>query len=290
MRKKIAVTLAVTLACPALFAASLSAGNRMISTTRVTYTSTRLPASFNGFTIAQVSDLHNKVFGEKQKRLIQLVRDAEPDLIAVTGDIIDKRKPDIDAAMSFIDAAVEIAPVYFVYGNHELQSGICGELTDRLLQSGVIILDNSAQRLDRDGGVIDLLGISYYPGVDAMPARIHSSTESIDKQLQILAAETHSGFRLLLAHRPELIGLYEKNGIDLVLAGHAHGGQIRLPWVGGLYSPDQGFLPQYTAGTYQKGKCTMVVSRGLGDSIFPVRVFNRPELVVVTLSAGLTAE
>lgn len=285
MRKKVAVTLAVTLACPALLAAALAAGNRTIVTTRVTYESAKVPASFNGFTIAQVSDLHNKVFGERQERLIRCVKAAKPDIIAVTGDIIDKRAPDIDAAMLFIDAAVDIAPVYFVYGNHELQSGVSKQLSERLLRSGVIILDNATQPLRLNEGVIDLLGLSYYPGVEAMPVRIDNSTESIDRQLDVLAGEAQTGFSLLLAHRPELITLYEKNGMDLVLAGHAHGGQIRLPLVGGLYSPDQGFLPEYTAGTYQQGCCTMVVSRGLGDSIFPVRIFNRPELVIITLAA-----
>lgn len=285
MKKKTAAALAATLVCPALLAVSLAAGNRMIVTTCVTYESIKLPASFNGFTIAQVSDLHNKVFGKNQERLIELVRAAKPDIIAVTGDIIDKRAPDIDAAMQFIDAAVGIAPVYFVYGNHELQSGICDELTERLLKSGVIILDNATQPLRAGDGDISILGVSYYPGVEAMPVRIDNSTESIDRQLHQLASETMGGFRLLLAHRPELIGLYEKNGMDLVLAGHAHGGQIRLPLIGGLYSPDQGFLPEYTAGTYETGDCTMIVSRGLGDSIFPVRVFNRPELVLITLAA-----
>jgi len=228
--------------------------------------------------------LHNKVFGEGQKRLIGAVEAAKPDLIAVTGDIIDKRAPDIDAAMLFVDAAVKIAPVYFVPGNHELQSSVYHELAARLSKSGAVVLDNSVCLLRAGGSAIDLMGVSYYPGVSLPPYRIDSSVESIDRQLGELGQKAQAGFRLLLAHRPELIDIYQKNNIDLVLAGHAHGGQIRLPFVGGLYSPDQGFFPEYTAGSYQQGNCTMIVSRGLGSSIFPVRVFNPPELVVVTLA------
>ncbi len=245
-----------------------------IVVTRSQYVSPKLPDAFDGFTIVQISDLHNKSFGKDQQRLLRRVREIAPDIIVVTGDLIDRRRYDLDMAMTFIEGAVGMAPVYYVPGNHEALSGKYDVIRERLTQAGVTVLDDASVALKKSGGSIFLFGISdpdFYADGAAATAR------------QLGAWSEADGFKILLAHRPELFSLYAENKVDMIFTGHAHGGQIRLPGIGGLFSPDQGFFPAYTSGSYQSVASTMFVSRGLGNSIFPFRVFNRPEVVAVTL-------
>ncbi len=235
-----------------------------------------VPQAFDGFRILQVSDLQSKSFGRSQQRLLELSSAAMPDIIVITGDLMDGHSKDMEAAMVFAAQAVDIAPVYYVSGNHEWLSGRYDELCERLKEAGVTVLDNNHKPLEKDDQAIELLGLkdSTFEG-----------DESFKEELKELAGET-SGFRILLSHHPEYINDYAESGVNLVLSGHAHGGQIRLPFIGGLFAPGQGWFPKYTSGLYEVGDTSLVVSRGLGNSHFPLRVFNRPELVVVTLHAA----
>lgn len=245
-------------------------GNYSIQTTHLTIQDEELPESFNGYKIAQVSDLHNK---DWDSQLIEELQNASPDIIVLTGDLIDSSKTDLPTALEFIDQSKEIAPLYFVTGNHEAWSEEYSQLRKDLIDREVTILDNQELFLTRGSSQIMIAGLQD-------PAFPNSSPE---KTLQTLSNH-FEGFKVLLSHRPELFETYAAHGFDLVFSGHAHGGQFRLPFIGGLIAPNQGLFPEYTAGIYSKKQTRMIVSRGLGNSVIPIRINNRPELVIVTLS------
>lgn len=252
--------------------------NSSPAATQVTVASGALPEAFEGFKISHVSDLHNAVFGRKNEKLLSLIRAAKPDIIAITGDLIDSRHTDIDSALAFVEAAAEIAPVYYVTGNHESRLDF-DEIEPRLIAAGARVLRNEAEDIGRGGERIRLAGIDD-------PSFIRTGGTAEERAAAELEQLGDGGgtFTVLLAHRPELVEVYAEYGAGLVLSGHAHGGQVRLPLLGGLYAPGQGLLPEYDSGLYSLGETQMVVSRGLGNSVAPLRVNNRPELVIVTLS------
>ena len=234
--------------------------------------SERIPASFDGFRIAQVSDLHNAGFWQE---VAEALRQIEPDVIVLTGDLIDSGKTDVEAALSFGSLAVKIAPTYFVSGNHEAWSPAHWEtLRKGLEQAGVTLLEDEKASLERGGAHLTLLGLSD-PAFGGDPVRSLS---------ELAAGE---GYRILLSHRPERMKLYAEAGVDLVFSGHAHGGQFRLPFLGGVLAPDQGFFPEYDSGLYEEEETAMLVSRGIGNSIIPLRVNNRPELIVAELKVSV---
>ncbi len=247
--------------------------------------SEELPLEFNGFKILQVSDLHNTEFGEEHSNIIEKIKECEPDIIVTTGDLIDAEKTNIDLAVEFMAKAVEVAPVYFVTGNHEIRilDNYIG-FEKKLADLGVKILDDNFSEITIDGQSITLIGLRdpmYYDEKD---------DEFYDEDIEITNArlsefeEKTEGYTVLLSHRPELFEIYVKNHIDLVFSGHAHGGQFVLPCVGGAYAPHQGIFPEYDMGVFEKDGTTMLVSRGLGNSIIPLRINNNPELIVVTLN------
>ncbi len=257
--------------------------NNNIVTTNLTYASEKVPESLSGLRILQVSDLHNKKsFGKEGSDLPDKIKEAAPDIIVITGDLIDYHRADIKAAMELIEKIIRIAPVYYVPGNHEAFSGLYPELSSLLKKAGVTVLDFESVRLQKDGAFITLSGADDITFITKK--RSESAKAKFAQKLSDLRAGAE-GFTVLLSHQPQYFGLYAQKGFDLVFSGHAHGGQVRLPLIGGIYAPGQGLFPKYTAGIYEKDGAAMVVSRGLGNSEFPVRVFNRPEIVVLTLLA-----
>ena len=277
MKRRVIVLITAAVLVPALLIWLLWA-NSSPAATQVTVASGALPEAFEGFKIAHVSDLHNAVFGRKNEKLLSLIRAAEPDIIAITGDLIDSRHTDIDSALAFVEAAAEIAPVYYVTGNHESRLDF-DEIEPRLIAAGARVLRNEAEDIGHGGERIRLAGIDD-------PSFIRTGGTAEERAAAELEQLGDGGgtFTVLLAHRPELVEVYAEYGAGLVLSGHAHGGQVRLPLLGGLYAPGQGLLPEYDSGLYSLGETQMVVSRGLGNSVAPLRVNNRPELVIVTLS------
>lgn len=231
-----------------------------------------VPEAFHGFKILHISDLQNKRFGKRQKNLIYRVECTSPDMIVITGDLIDRNRTNLDAAMELVQAIVDLAPVYYVSGNHEHQSGYFEELAECLTKAGVKVMNNGKTVIKRDGDTMVLMGLT-----DKRANPYYSSI------LHMMCKGQEDDFKILLSHRPELFSDYVEEGIDLICSGHAHGGQIRLPGIKGLFAPNQGFFPKYTSGMYREGKTAMVVSRGLGNSTFPFRIGNRPELVEITL-------
>ena len=258
-------------------------GNTALVTTELFVRSEKLPAAFDGFRIVQVSDLHNASFGEGNSELLERVEQAQPDCIALTGDLVDSRHTDVDTALSFAREAAKIAPTYYVTGNHEARLEEWEQLLTGLEEAGVTILQNESILLEREGQSIAFSGVED-PSFHDDPL-LHDTEGIWERNLESLSPE-EGRYTILLSHRPEYFAFYEKLGFDLVLAGHAHGGQFRLPGIGGLWAPGQGLFPEYDAGLYQQGGTAMAVSRGLGNSLFPFRVNNRPEIVAITLQAG----
>ena len=236
----------------------------------------------NGFTIVQISDLHNEEFGEGQKKLLNMVSECNPDMIAITGDFIDCRHPNVDIAMEFIEGALDIAPVYYIPGNHE--RWVFKEYKDlcqRMKEAGVHLMTDTQEPLFYNNNEIVCMGIKDPDFYDAA----ESDTKKLLTREVINEFEyTEEDFTLLLSHRPELFDIYTEAGINLILTGHAHGGQFRLPFIGGLAAPNQGLFPKYDAGVFSENVTHMVVSRGIGNSIIPIRFNNPPEIVVVKLT------
>lgn len=252
----------------AVLGGGLAWGNLSVTTTEFPLRSPAAPEAFRGFRIAHISDWHNAAFTE---RLALAVQEAKPDIICITGDMIDARRTNIPRALDTAKALTAIAPCYYVTGNHEERIPSYPRFEEGLRALGVFVLHNEAVTLGRGGDALTILGADD-------PGRRAEFPDTL-RQLR----EQAEGFSLLLCHRPEKFPLYCEVGFDLVLTGHAHGGQVRIPGIGGVIAPHQGFFPKYDGGLYTDGTTNMVLSRGLGNSLCPLRVNNRPELVVVEL-------
>lgn len=250
--------------------------NRALVRTDYEVTSSNLPQAFDGYRIVQISDLHNTRFGKENGRLLETIRAAQPDIIAITGDFIDSRWTRVEVALEFAKEAVKIAPCYYVTGNHELRDDALEELLDGLRSAGVTVLRGEAVQLHKEDQWIHLVGID-----DITLVSKKQKMESVVAR-QMLKHFVSEHYTMVLSHRPEAFDVYSDLGFDLVLTGHTHGGQIRLPWLGGLFASGE-FFPEYDAGLFQQDATAMVISRGLGNSLFPVRINNRPEVVVITL-------
>ena len=240
-------------------------GNVTVGLTTITVTEDNLPSAFDGYRIVHVSDLHNSWLWEQT---IQRLKEAKPDIICITGDLIDS--DEMENALHFVEEAVKIAPCYYITGNHEMmiaQSSYVA-LMQGLEDRGVIVLMDQSVLLSRDDAQICLVGHKWGNIKDA-------------GQLTNFA-----GYHMLLSHQPECFDDYVAGEYDLVLTGHAHGGQFRLPFIGGLYAPGQGILPDYDSGLYTEGRTDMIVSRGIGNSGFPIRFNNRPEVILIELKCG----
>ena len=256
-------------------------GNTALELNTYTICSPELPDAFDGYRIAQVSDLHNAEFGDGNQRLLDMLREAEPDMIVITGDLIDSRKTVLAVALVFAEEAAQIAPCYYVPGNHEARVSEYPELKTGLEAAGVTVLDDAQVKIETSGESITVIGVND-PSFHA--DYLTGDAAVIDGKLSELAVED-TGFTILLSHRPELFDTYVAHDMDLVLTGHAHGGQFRLPLIGGLVAPNQGLFPKYDAGLYSEGDTNMIVSRGLGNSIIPFRFNNRPEVVLIELES-----
>ena len=253
-------------------------GNNSLTVSSYVCKNKKIPESFEGYRIVQLSDIHNKDF---KGRLSEKVRELSPDMIVITGDLIDSRRTDISVAEKLITETVPIAPVYYITGNHESRIESYSELRAMLEKNGVEVLDGRTVEIEKNGNSITLTGIddAYFFGSGMLSER---EILFADK-LRELAENRGDNFGILLSHRPELIDIYADCGFDIAFTGHAHGGQIRLPFVGGVLTPNQGFFPEYDAGEFRKNGLMMIVSRGLGNSLFPFRIGNRPDIVLCEL-------
>ena len=281
-REKRMVTIAIIISVIILFSAFCWWSNNGLMVTEIEYKNNEIPKEFDGYRIVQLSDLHNKEFGDNQKRLVEKVKEANPDIIIMTGDMIDNYDDDMTPTIDLIQEAVKIAPCYFVTGNHEVDMIHWEPLKKEIEGMGVPVLDSKVVELKKGDSTIELLGLK---DANFITADEHKYADPIQSDLDELV-KGKSEFKILLAHRPEYFEWYSKpnSKIDLVFSGHAHGGQIRIPFINqGVVAPGQGLFPKLTEGITTKNDTSIIVSRGLGNSIIPLRVFNRPEVVVVTL-------
>lgn len=255
--------------------------NNQIVVNNVEVIDQNIPSAFKHYRIIQISDLHSKMFGKNQKKLVEIIEENQPDIIVITGDYIDSAKANyLKAPKILAEKLVDVAPVYYVSGNHEAYSLEANKYSEMLEEIGVVDLNNKKIMLKKSNDEIELLGLAD----PEFNTSFNDDTSYAKRQLGLLKEKQASNnFTILLSHRPELFNVYQDYQINLSLTGHAHGGQIRLPLIGGIIAPNQGILPKYDSGIYQENNSQMIVSRGLGNSIIPQRIFNRPELVVITL-------
>lgn len=276
-RSRRLLKLLVLLALCALF---LWWSNHALQTQRFTYASPRLPEGFDGCVIVQLSDLHGAYFGEDNQELLSRVREAGPDYIFLTGDLLDQyRKTPHSYAAALGGALADIAPTYFITGNHEWALPGVRELKRELEEAGVAVLSNEYVLLERSGDRVLLAGIDDPNGF--------ADQKTPEELAQEVREAWGDGFWLLLAHRNNYFEKqYSLLGADLVISGHGHGGLIRLPFTDGLVSVERTLFPSFTAGFYEANGGEVFVSRGLGNSGPSFRLFNRPQVAVLTLERG----
>lgn len=257
--------------------------NNFLEVSHYAYKSAEVPQGFVGFRVVQISDLHNASFGKENERLFTQIQDLDPDIVVLTGDMVDSGHTNIEVALAFAEKIAASYPTYYVTGNHEvwLEESDKQVLMEGLERTGVICLSDEYVEIERAGSRITLIGLNdeSLGGIKALVTE-----KTTDETKLLTGTEDTGGLQILLAHEPQYIENYTKYNVDLVFSGHAHGGQFRMPFAGGgLVAPGQGLFPKYTEGVHVMDGTTMIISRGLGNSIIPVRVFNRPEIVCVEL-------
>lgn len=256
--------------------------NYGLRVTRYIYESEKLPDRFDGFRIVQISDYHNT--SVLKDKVVGYAAAEGPDIIVITGDLIDCRRTDIRAGLELVRSLSRLCPVYFVSGNHEARMTDYIRFARELEDSGAVNMENRCLPLFKDGESINLLGARdpWFYG-DEKREENKTFKEIFARSIRRLCDEAQ-GFKLLLSHRPEYIRQYAESGVDLALTGHAHGGQFGIPFTDmGVLVPNQGFFPPYAAGMKKLDGTTEIISRGIGNSVFPFRLANRPELVTVEL-------
>ncbi|MBQ6708571.1 MAG: metallophosphoesterase [Clostridia bacterium] len=223
------------------------------------------------FKVAMLSDLHLREYGKGSEKLLAAIKEKSPDIILVAGDMVNKNNENTDVAINLFSELCKITDVYFCLGNHERAlDKKTGNVFSQMQKTGAVFLDNEDVTVQVNGQDIMIGGLSSYPD---------PYTEHYDFITQF---EKKALFKILLCHYPEYYpDTLENYKLDLILSGHAHGGQVRLPFIGGVFAPEQGLFPKYTKGIYKSDTATMIISAGLGDSTFIPRINNPPELVIV---------
>ena len=265
---------------PIIAASSIIRQNKKLKVRKTTLKFDKLPQAFDNFKIAQVSAIHCDRIGYSDLSFIKKIKDFNPDMIVITGDILDSYNNDMDIAYNILSQLAIIAPCYFVSGNHELRlPKEYEQLINRMKKLNITYMHNSNLLITKNNESINLVGVedyNFFKNEDKLNHRAN-----FIKTLEELYSPNH--FNILLSHRPEKFPIYADIKYDLIFSGHAHGGQWRIPFVGGIFSPSQGFFPKYTNGNYVLEDSTLIVSQGLGNSSFPIRINNRIELVLAIL-------
>lgn len=258
------------------------ATNTKLSVSSYTLSPVGLPPGFSGWRVVHLSDLHAARFGEDQHRLLEAIEELHPDAVMITGDLIDRRRThtqqDMQPALTLLDGLAARYPTYRVDGNHEPMSSVGETFRSLAGKTAVHDVTDRTLTLTRRGDRLTLIGI---PDV----AVFDYDYEAWEKHLFELVSPHADSFRLVLSHRPQLFAKYVAADLPLVLSGHAHGGQWRLPLVGALFAPQQGIFPKYTEGVHSSKNTCMVISRGLGNSGFPLRLGNAPDIVQLTFQS-----
>lgn len=234
----------------------------------------------NNVKILHISDLHNKAFGRNQCYIRRVVLDEKPDVIFITGDLVHNKQN--SSAKRLIQVLSRLGPIYFVPGNHEYMAGNYDEFGEWLLDHNVCVLQNKLVKTTIKDCILKIYGL------DDPMALGHKKMYACDikRALEVLdskAINVENSVKILLVHRPELLDIYSEYEFDFVFSGHAHGGQFRIPFLGGFIAPNQGLFPKYSEGVLSQNNTVEIISRGLGNSVIPLRINNHPEIVVVTI-------
>ncbi|HEX2926375.1 MAG TPA: metallophosphoesterase, partial [Ruminiclostridium sp.] len=249
-----------------------------IEVSRYTVESNRLPQDFDRFKILQISDFHNGTFYGGAEALIKKVKGEKPDIIVNTGDIIDETSDNSSKVIKLAEELVSIAPVYSVTGNHDKWFNGFDFMQKTLRNKGITLLENRETTVSRGKSLIRIFGISDPDAANGMgPIKYVRS--------QMSGLTPGYGYNILLFHRANMFDSISGRGYQLILSGHMHGGQVQIPFVGGLIAPqrDRRWFPKYTDGKWKANGTTMIVSRGLGNIVAVPRLLNPPQIVTVTL-------
>lgn len=227
--------------------------------------------------IVCIADMHLKQFGVNNEKLVTEITKLSPDIIAVVGDMNMESKPDdYDCVINLVKRLNEVAPVYYSLGNHEIDAMLFqkSKIYDDVKKAGIKIMNNETETVDIGGTQVDIIGLTQNP----------EEFDEYGRKFFDKAMDNDDNFKLVLNHYPEnFLGVLDDYNIDLALAGHAHGGQVRLPFIGGLYAADQGFFPQLCDGYHEIGNSKLIITRGLSKSGFMPRINNKPEITVVDI-------
>ncbi len=283
-RKINAKVLVCILVFLAIFTPYVAIDNYSLDIETLSIKSAKIPYEFDGYKIAHISDFHNRESLKFQDKVTTALREAEPDIIVITGDIIDKQRTNTKTALLFAGELTTIAPVYYVRGNHEVTVQrnypiLYTDFINKLEALGVRILNNECVAIQiSPSAKINVFGLEeLYVSSDYLTNN-SAVADNYCRELNVNKEE----FNILLAHHPEQFSVYSKYGFDAVFSGHAHGGQFRI-FGQGISAPDQGFFPEFTGGLYEQDGTQMILSRGLGNSTFPFRLFNKPHLIIAEL-------
>lgn len=279
MKKRI-IIVAIIVIIMLLCGFYLNFENTSLQVTRYEITDSKIPENFNNYRIIHISDFHNTTSKKLSSELVEEIKKQEPNIIVVTGDLIDSRKTDVNVAINFLKEFKDIAPIYYVTGNHEARISEYKKLKEEMNSLGINVLENKAIEIQKNDAILNLIGINDPSFANEIGVE---DCEIIRTEINSLNYN-EDVYTILLSHRPEVFDTYVSENINLIFSGHAHGGQIRIPFVGGIVAPNQGFFPKYTSGKYVEKNTTMIVSRGIGNSIIPFRINNRPELIIVELN------
>lgn len=271
----------VLMACAGLFILLIAAFYDGLAVRRYSTGSYKLERS-ESIRAVLIADLHSHAYGENQKDLLTLIKRQKPDLILLAGDIADDEAP-FEGAEAFFKGAVKLAPVYYVSGNHELWANGAQSIKEFIRGCGATVLESSYEKLKIKGIPVIIAGVDD-PAIE-MSVPGFNWEDSMYRAFSRL--EDEQCYKILIAHRPELIDVYRRFDFDLVVSGHAHGGQFRIPFLmNGLFAPGQGWFPKYAGGLYKHGSLTHVVSRGLSINTRLPRIFNPPEVVVIDIKGA----
>lgn len=233
--------------------------------------------------IVLISDLHSHIYGKNQSKIVNKIKAQNPDIIALAGDIADDNVP-IEGTKLFLEAIKDISPIYYVTGNHEIRTGEVDDIKDVFRSYGVTVLDNKYKAMNIDGVELVIAGVD-----DPEIIRYKRPHSNWEKEIHDTFSHVNAleGYKILLSHRPEKVDFYNSLPFDMVLSGHSHGGQVRIPFIiNGVLAPNQGFFPKYAGGVYELENYTLVVSRGVSFNLLLPRIFNPPEIVVIDIKKG----
>ena len=261
--------------------------NQALQCEYYTVADSELPMEFDGMRIVLFSDLHEQQFGTDNEKILHRILEQKPDCVMIAGDLLIKgTELRSDTVLPFLEKLCRKVPVYYAPGNHEeylereCREGVYQKYLEDLKKIGVNYLANQTIEIDRNGEKLFVTGLNLQK---KFFAKFYEKVSLQKEDLEVLLGKKREGYEILLAHNPTYFPIYSQWGANLVLSGHVHGGIVILPFVGGLISTTYQLFPKYDFGKFQEGKTTMILSRGLGVHTIKVRLFNKPEISVITL-------